>query len=59
MADTASRRRLSRALRAARYGYQAQLPVSRARVPRILDAIAATAHQEERDTRIKRGGCEP
>ena len=59
MADTASRGRRSRALPAAGYSSQAQLGLSRARVPRILDAIAATAHQEERDIRIKRGGCEP
>ena len=59
MVDTASRGRRSRALPAAGYSSQAQLGLSRARVARILDAIAATAHQEERDTRIKRGGCEP
>ena len=45
MADTASRGRLSPALPAAGYSSQAHIGLSRARVPRILDAIAATAHQ--------------
>ena len=40
MADTASPGRLSPALPAAGYSSQAQLGLSRARVPRILDAVA-------------------